>query len=206
MPETKILITGKTKYGSLACIGALSLVDGESFRLKTMLNSYWPADDFSIGEAYTITYQRKGDENNPHQKENIVVVRRKPAGRLSRASIAGLIRRGGLVEKTNDPRRAFRFEDGGVHFSEEYGKLFIDQKYAGLLLNSVGFIEPDIDICADRQFQNYRFGSYRIKYVGFDQPVSVIKAGTIVRLSTSSLWQKPNTDERRVYLQVSGWF
>ena len=52
----------------------------------------------------------------------------------------------------------------------------------------------------------YLYGSYRIKYVGFQTPLDCIPQGTVLRMSLANWWKKGDSDEERCYLQLSGWY
>ena len=47
----------------------------------------------------------------------------------------------------------------------------------------------------------------KITFVGFQNPVQLISAGTLLRISLARWWA-PNDDdvEERCYLQLSGWY
>lgn len=73
---------------------------------------------------------------------------------------------------------------------------------------STQFWIPDRDLTHFEYFgkPRYKYNDIIIRYVGFQQPIDVIPAGTIVRLSLANWWS-PNEDvEKRCYLQVSGWY
>lgn len=48
------------------------------------------------------------------------------------------------------------------------------------------------------------YGNIRLKFVGFQEHVSRIQAGTIIRLSLANWWDGQGED--RCYLQLSGWY
>lgn len=50
----------------------------------------------------------------------------------------------------------------------------------------------------------YMYGNIRLKYVGFQEHVIRIPAGTIIRLSLANWWNGQGED--RCYLQLSGWY
>lgn len=52
----------------------------------------------------------------------------------------------------------------------------------------------------------YMYDNIRIKFVGYQQEVSVIPAGTIIRLSLANWWDGDGSGEDRCYLQLSGWY
>lgn len=52
----------------------------------------------------------------------------------------------------------------------------------------------------------YRYGDYKIKYVGFQEPLEIIPQGTMIRMSLANWWSKDPNLEHRCYLQLSGWY
>lgn len=56
----------------------------------------------------------------------------------------------------------------------------------------------------NKETHYYMYGDIRLKFVGFQEPVSRIPAGTIVRLSLANWWKGQGED--RCYLQLSGWY
>ncbi|MFH1320564.1 MAG: hypothetical protein ABII90_07920 [Bacteroidota bacterium] len=57
----------------------------------------------------------------------------------------------------------------------------------------------------DKVRYSYPIRWRNISYVGFQNPVDKIPAGTLVRISLARWWS-PNEDEERCYLQLSGWY
>ncbi len=52
----------------------------------------------------------------------------------------------------------------------------------------------------------YRCGDYKIKYVGFQEPLEIIPQGTMIRISLANWWAKDPNEEPKCYLQLSGWY
>lgn len=53
---------------------------------------------------------------------------------------------------------------------------------------------------------NYPYIRRNIKFVGFQNPLDIIPAGTLIRVFLARWWASPNDNERRCYLQLSGWY
>lgn len=56
----------------------------------------------------------------------------------------------------------------------------------------------------NKETHYYMYGDNRIKFVGFQEPISLIPAGAIIRLSLANWWN--GQGESRCYLQLSGWY
>ena len=52
----------------------------------------------------------------------------------------------------------------------------------------------------------YVYDNTYIRFVGFQDMVEVIPAGTIIRLSLANWWDGDGCGEERCYLQLSGWY
>jgi len=207
MPTDKIVILGKTRAGIMTCVGALSLDKGTAMRLKRSDFPYWKSHDFDVGQCYELTYGWSPNKKDPHHKEDVIVLKRKYIRDMTIEKITNGLRKKNMVVKSDDPRDVFKFDGEKQPFEHNSttGKFFAIKSEASRLLNSVGFWEYPNDL----RFSNkcYHGYGFNIKYVGCQQPpIEVITSGTIVRLSTSSLWTNEEFPEPRSYLQVSGWY
>lgn len=75
---------------------------------------------------------------------------------------------------------------------------------------STGYWLPDAELVFESPYYKYRSGwtERRFKYVGADNPVSIIPVNTLVRMSLARWWRpqdQPDMEER-CYLQLSGWY
>lgn len=73
---------------------------------------------------------------------------------------------------------------------------------------STQFWIADSDLIYTEQFGKhyYRYKQTRLKFVGFQEIVKRIPAGTIIRLSLANWWDGDGSGEDRCYLQLSGWY
>lgn len=79
----------------------------------------------------------------------------------------------------------------------------------GIPENSVGFWMPNRDLRRNDYNHKVRY-SYpiegkNISFVGLQNPIDTIPAGTLVRVSLARWWS-PDESEERCYLQLSGWY
>ena len=77
--------------------------------------------------------------------------------------------------------------------------------------HSVGFWIPDNDLTKNeyngiRYSHHYEEGWRSLKFVGYEDPVDKIPAGTLLRVSLARWWKPDGIDEERCYLQLSGWY
>ncbi|NQT35552.1 hypothetical protein HQ587_10215 [bacterium] len=205
MPSDEVVIVGKTKAGSMICIGALSLTNAVNFRLKDRRFPFWDEDvDFEIGQCYKLKYRRSKNRENPHHVEDVVVLKRKLLREMSREDIADFIRDKGRIVESEDPRYVFRTDNPDHPMILDGRSIYAPESSVDQLLNSVGFWISPFGL---RESSGSYYGKgLRIKYVGVEPAVAIIKSGSIIRLSTATLWSKPEFPEPRSYLQLSGWF
>lgn len=73
---------------------------------------------------------------------------------------------------------------------------------------STQFWIADKDLVHEFSFNKdyYRYGPERLTYVGCQDCVGRIPAGTIIRLSLANWWDGDGSGEPRCYLQLSGWY
>lgn len=73
---------------------------------------------------------------------------------------------------------------------------------------STQFWIADRELVHRIQFEKhyYYYGNVRLKFVGYQEHVDVIPAGTIIRLSLANWWSGDGSGEDRCYLQLSGWY
>jgi ATP-dependent DNA helicase RecQ len=93
------------------------------------------------------------------------------------------------------------------------GGLYISQR-SGLPRHSTAFWVPDQPLqldCEDKRL-HYRYptndGGRTLTFVGFQDPIPEIPAGTLLRISLAHWWHpKDRPDEElRCFVQLSGWF
>lgn len=73
---------------------------------------------------------------------------------------------------------------------------------------STQFWIADQDLIHSIQFDRhyYIYNGIRLKYVGYQDHVAKIPAGTIIRLSLANWWDGDGSGEDRCFLQLSGWY
>ncbi|WP_425075414.1 dual OB domain-containing protein [Psychroserpens sp. S379A] len=195
----EVLITSKTAWGSRFCIGGLELATGRYVRLMTTIGTYQPMNSpFQIGEIWNLEYNYRPDQP-PHVED------------------VRIIRRIGLIRKVNNMYN-FITQNCTV-WNGSYNVLFGGRlRWNGsgyindpnnLPANSVGFWISDQDLYWDGEYYVYRRPrlktNKRIKYKGIQQPIPVIPAGTLIRVSLAKWWDGQG-GENRCYLQLSGWY
>jgi len=202
----RVLIVAKTRRGQGACVGGLTQ-EGNSVRLVAA-----DADrnehaglEYSVGEVWEIECSPDPRIIRPHV-ENIIV---RSARRLKRVDRIEAIIRRFMPPVSGGPEGLF---DGRLQHLPS-GALFIGER-TGLPSRSTMFWVPDQPLRRDVEAKRIRYryptpdGGRLLTFVGFQEPVEVIPAGTLLRVSLAHWWRpkdKPE-EELRCHVQLSGWF
>lgn len=197
----RVVVVARTRMGGgRVCIGALSEA-GENLRLLNATCGY-ETSLLQVGQRWEVTFSRC-PITAPHSEDVAVI---------DKALVDAVPDTKAFILKTVNPTK------GGI------GELF-DKKIAFTNSGS-GYISPSAIPAAATGFwiltsalhvehtpRGVLYGpknDYRhLKFVGFQEPVLVIPAGTLVRVSLAKWWKpkEANPDfEERCYAQLSGWF
>lgn len=201
-----VLIVAKTRRGSGACIGAIG-ADGRSLRLEAAnaADDEHAGLDYSVGDVWEAQIAPHPQIIPPHVETVVVYSKR----RLRKA--ADII---GPIERFMPPVSGGVAELYTGHLQRSAsGALFITQ-CAGLPPASTLFWRPDRALRLDTNGVRLHYsydddeGEHRLAFVGFEEPLAIIPAGTLVRVSLAHWWQPSDhlDTEPRCYVQLSGWF
>lgn len=197
----KVVVVGKTRmYNDQWCIGGLRLRDWASVRLLPPgLGRAWPTDTpLNVGSVVEVEGARPAQVVLPHT-EDFRISHLVHLGRYTGDLPADICRnvqvaRKGGVPVFEDclcriPPRSLAIRHGKVpNFSTQF---WIAHRP---LIHEVA-----------RERDYFRIGGARVIYVGAQEPVAVVAAGSLVRLSLARWWA-PGDQEEACFLQVSGWW
>lgn len=203
-PVRRIVIVGRTKMGEGSCVGGMTEETGQPVRLLPV-GGYCHAPDpvFQLGEIWEMHVRRRAVLDPPHMEDHDEWDARK-VGVV--ADLAGFVSR--LVRPVSGEREALfegrlRFRSVGTGYLPKAGPL---------PSSSVGFwIAPRLLIREDFEgrARYVMLGGRRldIPYVGYEAPVLLIPAGTLIRVSLARWWVNPRHPEEgeTCSLQISGW-
>lgn len=200
----RVLIVAKTRRGSGACVGAISST-GQSVRLEAAYAHESAGMEYEVGEVWEIAGRPAAELTPPHV-ENFNVISKK------RLKIVD-----DLVPSINRYMPPFQ---GGIEQlydgktgATRSGALYVAERL-GIPSRSTMFWIPDRPLQLDTNSKRLRYryptedGGRTLTFVGFQEPLKIIEAGTILRVSLAHWWRpdgKPD-DELRCYVQLSGWF
>ncbi|MDQ1301538.1 MAG: ATP-dependent helicase RecQ, partial [Chloroflexota bacterium] len=203
----RVLIVAKTRQGSGACIGGITF-EGQSVRLiaANAATNEHAGLEYSVGEVWEIEATPAAQVIPPHV-ENIVVHARRRLG-----AMPGPIP---FIEERMPPVAggiARLYE--GLAQSVPGGPLFIAQR-TGIPAFSTTFWRPDQPLQRDEESKRIRYryptpdGGRTLTFVGFQEPLDLIPAGTLLRVSLAHWWRPRDAGdeiEQRCYVQLSGWY
>ena len=202
----KVLIVAKTRMGSGACIGAIT-EDGKSIRLIPFKDDPHNGAnrEYEVGDVWEISTEPVTDLIPPHI-ENVVVYEKRRL-RTANDSIRSIKKL--MPPKNGHPCGLYE----GLLQSTENGALYI-AKHSGVPPYSTTFWRSDQPLIRDTTGKRVRYrypaenGGCTLTFVGFQEPLEVIPAGTIVRVSLAHWWRPEDMPdaEERCYAQLSGWF
>lgn len=203
-----VLIVSKTHMSSAACVGGI-LLNGSPVRLLNAQGYNQDQDTLlQIGDVYEVTGVRRANPTPPHV-EDLLVHSWVKKGQNHDLDALGKF----LLEKVKvkvwrgGPDNLF---DGKIQWTSG-GSGYISQD-GEVPANSVGFWIPDKPLThrvfMEKDKYNYPSlnGWRNLPFVGFQEPVDVIPAGTLVRVSLARWWDTNGTTEPRCSLQLSGWY
>ena len=202
----RVLIVAKTRMGSGACIGAIT-EKGESVRLIPFNADVHDGAnrEYEIGAIWEISAKPAAAVIPPHH-ENIIVYEAQHLHTVT--ELEGAIELL-MPSKTGHPRELYE----GLLQTSGSGALYIAER-SGVPSYSTTFWRPDEELMRDTDGRRVRYryptanGGCTLTYVGFEEPLETIPAGTLLRVSLAQWWKpldKPD-DEERCHAQISGWF
>ena len=201
-----VIIVSKTHMSNASCVGGV-LASGRFVRL---LNENGYNQDINtplnLGEVWTIEFDERENKRAPHIEDILVL---NMTFKFSFTTIDKMVDY--LKDKLNIKiwegstevlfNKKIQWTNSGSGFISEAGEIPD---------NSVGFWIPDKDLIRkdykDKVRYSYPIRWRSITFTGFQEPVDKIPAGTLVRVSLARWWSPNDEDEKRCYLQLSGWY
>ncbi len=192
----KVLIVAKTRRGAGACVGGITEV-GKSVRLiaPDALTNERAGLEYEVGEVWEIDSVSDPNIIPPHV-ENILVLN---ARRLRRSQKLEETIRRFMPPVSGGPGKLF---DGLTQVTAS-GALFVAER-TGLPKCSTMFWKPDqaLQLDCDGKRIRYRYptadGGRTLTFVGFQEPLAEIPAGTLLRVSLAHFWQPHDRPEEEL--------
>lgn len=192
----------------MACVGGLVLNTHRFIRLMNQGNYNQPGNtDFDVGDIWDINFVNRVPVHPPHI-EDVIITSKNYLRTID--SVSNYLHEHNLVNWNGHINNLF----GGLLSWTNSGTGYISVN-GQLPTQSVGFWISDRDLIKVEFDQKVRYrypngNNYRnISYVGYQQTIDAIPAGTILRVSFSRIFppeNSPITAPRGYYLQLSGWY
>ncbi len=204
--KTKVLIVAKTRRGAGACVGGIA-EDGRSLRLEAFDAGHneHAGLEYQVGEWWEVEASQPARIIPPHVENTVVHQKRKLGAEAD--PIAHITAH--MPPKSGGPEVLYE----GLAQAAPGGPLYIAAS-KGLPPYSTMFWQPDRPLQRDGDAKRIRYryptagGGCTLTFVGFQEPVEVIPAGALLRVSLAHWWRPADRpdDELRCYVQLSGWF
>jgi ATP-dependent DNA helicase RecQ len=202
----KVVIVAKTRKGAGACIGAITF-DGQSVRLiaADVETNERAGLEYSVGDVWELQSRPATALMPPHNENIIVCQKRQLPLRVDPVSFIE------LYMPPNVGEVSLLYD--GLPTNTDTGALYVANP-KGIPSYSTTFWRPDQPLHLDLTGKRIRYryptadGGRTLTFVGFQEPVEVIPAGTLLRVSLAHWWrpdERPD-QEMRCYVQLSGWF
>ena len=200
--------------GGMVCVGGVDIDNGVSVRLLTSRGSHETAEEcpYEIWDIWNIDYYPSQRRPNPHS-EDANVTRREKVDRVDAPNLS-INRFAGWLERAGIPLfrgSLFSVFDGRLKLTD-MDKLYISKE--DVPSYSTCFWINDKRLLGyydSRGRWKYRYNNmtnmygYTISFVGTEEPLDTIEAGSLIRLSLAHWWKPEDSeDEERCYLQLSG--
>lgn len=208
----RVLIVAKTHMGSYnACVGGLTRDTNKSIRLLCPDGSNQPSNtQYDIGQVWELDFHHRAEITPPHVEDVIVTNERY----LDKSPNL----RDTLLQRVpiwhGSPADLF---DGLLSFENNHGYIDKSKKIPNC---STGYWQSENALILDQNYDkwNYQtkylvavgnthyYATLHIAYVGFAEPIQVIPANTLIRVSLARGSKKLEGYKDRCYLQISGWY
>ena len=188
------------------CVGGLTL-NGRYVRLLDENGSNQPEDtDLDPKQAWEIEFLERPNNTPPHV-EDVLVQNRTSKGNLKdHITVKDFILKRNIPIWKGHPDVLF---DSLIKWTSS-GSGYID-KDGGVPIHSVGFWISDKDL-RRKDYKGIRYqypsssGWRSMKFKGLEEPVDVIPAGTLLRVSLARWVTFKGETVEKCWLQLSGWY
>lgn len=204
----EVLIVSKTHMSTMVCVGGLLLHNNRYVRLLNPGNYNQPADTkFEVGDVWDLNFTDRPTLLPPHI-EDVIITNKTFVCRIE--DISAFLKQRNIIDWNGHIDHLY----GGLLHWTGSGTGYIARDMQ-IPTQSVGFWIADHDLVRvifDTKVK-YRYpngGTYRsVTYVGCQETIATIPAGTILRVSLSRLFPPENSEitvPHGYYLQLSGWY
>jgi len=202
----EVVIISKTRMQHAICVGAM-LGNGTGIRLLDRNGYNQPFDtDYEIGEIWNVTFIERQEKREPHN-EDVLVTSAKFTNKRINNLPNFFIKKLKVKIWRDTPNNLF---DGKIRWTNS-GSGYISAR-TGIPEHSVGFFISSVDIKYNNRHYIFPSGNpfspeKKLAYVGCENSIEIIPAGTLIRVSMARWWKPEDIEiEERCYVQLSGWY
>ncbi|MBR8706232.1 hypothetical protein IX307_000883 [Bacteroides pyogenes] len=188
------------------CVGGLTTA-GRYVRLLDINGNNQPQDtDLMPLQTWEIDYVVRANCIPPHVEDVLIRSRTRKGSLKKEETIQEFIEKRDVPIWKGSPDILF---DGLLKWTSN-GSGYIDEE-GGIPSHSVGFWVNDKPLTRkDYEGVRYQypstFGWRSIKYKGLEEPVNIIPAGTLIRISLARWKSFKENETPKCWLQLSGWY
>lgn len=202
-----VMIVSRTRMKNHICVGAVSRC-GRTVRLLNEQGYNQPKDtSLQIGQFYDITYTERSNKLAPHTEDILVhSFAHRGQARSARAILFSHVKNN-RVRIFKDPLD--QLFDGCLQLTDTSPASCYMSQANGTSSFSTVFWQPDRDLHHQKNFTHDYYiydNRIKIKFIGFQFPLASLTSQHIVRLSLARWWSADEFEEKRCYLQLSGWY
>lgn len=202
-----VLILSKTQMNNnQVCVGGLTM-KGRYVRLLDENGSNQPENtDLNPKQAWEIEFAGRADNIPPHVEDILIQSRARKGSLKKEITIKDFIEKRNIPIWKGHPDGLF---DRLIQWTQS-GSGYID-KNGGVPGHSVGFWISDKDL-KRKDYNGIRYqypssnGWRSMKFKGMEEPVDIIPAGTLIRVSLARWVSFNEGEEPKCWLQLSGWY
>lgn len=199
-----VLIVSKTQMRNGVCVGGIVEGSCELIRCHGERGENLPFDaPYEIGDRWEMSVETAWNVRQPpHTEDKQTIAYRK----IENIGLMGIKR---FINSNASRLRIARGHisnafNGALNFIGN--KNFIDRSNIPHFSTQFWITDKPLRKVVSFDKTYYMYENIRIKFVGYQQEVSIIPAGTIIRLSLANWWDGDGSGEDRCYLQLSGWY
>lgn len=208
MMTKDVIIVAKTHMSNAVCVGGV-LEDSSLVRLLDQNGQNQPSNStLDVGDVYTINFTLRTHLTPPHV-EDILVHSWTHKSTCAISDIENVLKNDlsvniwqGNINTLFDGKLQWTLATGGSGYISQSG---------GIPNSSVGFWMPDEDLIKRIGYENkirylYPSNQRKITFKGFQAPLDIIPANTLLRVSLARWWSPNPDEEEKCFLQLSGWY
>lgn len=201
---TTVLIISKTQMRSGICVGAIDESSCELIRIHNERGGNLSEDaPYEIGDRWEMDIEAAWNARPiPHVEDK----QTSPIRKVNNVGINGIIQ---FINNHFFGERLIRGDlsktfEGCLKF-QGY-KNYVNREDIPSFSTQFWVADSNLIHVVSYDKHYYSYKGKRIKFVGYQDIVDVIPAGTIIRLSLANWWDGDGSGEDRCYLQLSGWY